>query len=71
MIYFWYSETDEATTSSVIDADGGNALVNDCSDLPDSSSSGVYNVYLPEQQRFIDVYCDQDTDGGGWTVSDC
>jgi len=32
------------------------------------SQSGVYRVHVRNMSRFVDVYCDQSTDGGGWTV---
>ncbi|CAG2209112.1 FCN [Mytilus edulis] len=38
----------------------------DCSDLPQGSCSGVYTIY-PSNET-IDVYCEMDTAGFGWTV---
>jgi len=39
----------------------------DCCDVPADSTSGIYRIY-PNNSDVIDVYCDMDTDGGGWTV---
>ncbi|KAM4722914.1 tenascin-N-like [Rhinophrynus dorsalis] len=43
----------------------------DCSQvqLSGNRKSGVYTIYpLGENSKGVSVYCDQDTDGGGWTV---
>ena len=44
----------------------------DCKDIMrvrGSPKSGVYTVNLWQSKRTINVYCDMDTDNGGWTVS--
>ncbi|XP_052786383.1 microfibril-associated glycoprotein 4-like [Mya arenaria] len=43
----------------------------DCSDLLKrgrSWSSGVYTIVTWKTHTTVDVFCDMDTDGGGWTV---
>ena len=46
-----------------------NLTILDCSDLEDGSSSGEYHFQLDhEGKRPVKVWCDQDTEGGGWTV---
>ncbi|OWK52494.1 Fibrinogen-like protein A [Lonchura striata] len=39
----------------------------DCSELPASSSSGVY-IIQPTGQQTIVVYCEMNREDGGWTV---
>ncbi|NWY76115.1 FGL1L protein, partial [Erithacus rubecula] len=39
----------------------------DCSELPASSSSGIY-IIQPTGQQTIVVYCEMSRDDGGWTV---
>ncbi len=49
----------------------------DCSDLQ-NAISGVYPIYVPQDlfplfstQQLHEVYCDTETENGGWTVSTC
>ncbi|XP_076088837.1 fibrinogen-like protein A [Mytilus galloprovincialis] len=47
--------------------DQSNIQPRDCSDLPSCTRSGVFEIY-PDVTNKIDVYCDMDTNGGGWTI---
>ncbi|KAI0231091.1 Ryncolin-1 [Lamellibrachia satsuma] len=42
----------------------------DCYDLLQVgyNVSGVYEIYLDQARKYIQVYCDMETDGGGWLV---
>ncbi|XP_026224890.1 microfibril-associated glycoprotein 4-like isoform X4 [Anabas testudineus] len=43
----------------------------DCSDIrqqDNSSPSGVYTIYPLGERSAVQVYCDMDSSGGGWTV---
>ena len=42
----------------------------DCDDVLQSgyNKSGMYAIYLVEERKFVSVYCDMETDGGGWLV---
>jgi hypothetical protein len=50
-----------------------SVISRDCSDLQTAgiTASGVYNINLDPDgaaPELHEVYCDMDTDGGGWTV---
>ena len=48
-------------------------VAKDCLDiLKDGNTiSGVYEVYLDKAQKFVKIFCDLDTDNGGWLVRMC
>ncbi|XP_031168072.1 microfibril-associated glycoprotein 4-like isoform X3 [Sander lucioperca] len=46
-------------------------LPKDCSDIhnnPNTRKSGVYTIYPISSTSPVQVYCDMDSEGGGWTV---
>ncbi|CAN7996248.1 unnamed protein product, partial [Ixodes hexagonus] len=47
-----------------------NAIPRDCSDLQRAgqNTSGVYTIFVNGGTTGRPVYCDMDTEGGGWTV---
>ncbi|KAI0212689.1 hypothetical protein LSAT2_002376 [Lamellibrachia satsuma] len=44
--------------------------VYDCAELlrEGHTVSGVYNIYLHGARKYIKVFCDMTTDGGGWLM---
>ncbi|KAI0228728.1 Ficolin-1 [Lamellibrachia satsuma] len=44
--------------------------IQDCTDVlrQGHSTNGVYSIYLSRAKKFIPVFCDMETDGGGWLV---
>ena len=41
----------------------------DCGDLDEGQSSGIYKIFQEDSLDGFYVYCDMETDNGGWTVS--
>ena len=41
----------------------------DCGDLDEGQSSGIYKIFPEDSLDGFYVYCDMETDNGGWTVS--
>lgn len=61
------------TASTTLDI--GQSEPRDCADVMAAgvNASGVYTVYVGRTDQYLHplhVYCDMDTDSGGWTVID-
>ena len=56
--------------SQALSADNNPSCLRDCRDVQDLgfTQSGVYTIN-PDTHDGYNVYCDMDTDGGGWLVS--
>ncbi|XP_068741510.1 uncharacterized protein [Montipora capricornis] len=48
--------------------DGRKCIVTGCSKVPNPRVSGIYNIRLNDTFGHFPVYCDQTSDGGGWTM---
>jgi hypothetical protein len=56
------------TEMKVTNANYMRALI-DCGDLDEGQSSGIYKIFPEDSLDGFYVYCDMETDNGGWTVS--
>lgn len=43
------------------------SVYSDCSEIP-IGRDGLYRISLPNRNSSLTVYCDEETNGGGWTV---
>ncbi len=59
--------TERFTTVADFTTTSSESIVRDCKDLHRDCPSGVYTIN-PTGDLPYNIYCDMDTDGGGWTV---
>ncbi|XP_071147418.1 fibrinogen-like protein A [Mytilus edulis] len=69
---WWYNACGESSLNGIYKPEGTatdqrNLKPRDCSDLPPCTRSGVFEIH-PDDTNKIDVYCDMDNNGGGWTI---
>lgn len=71
-----YKGTNQTCTCNCLDATSYRILyqektASDCYDIRKKNlgtTSGLYSVRLWKSKQIIDVYCDMETENGGWTV---
>ncbi|XP_047654085.1 LOW QUALITY PROTEIN: fibrinogen alpha chain [Phacochoerus africanus] len=76
-----YKMEDEADSEEGLDLKGGHVIkrvytrtrpARDCGDAlqthPSGAQSGIFNIELPGSSKIFSVYCDQETDLGGWLL---
>ncbi|XP_053391925.1 hemicentin-1-like isoform X2 [Mercenaria mercenaria] len=65
------SEGDCSGSSTETESCGNTGCITDCYDVlkkQNATKSGVYNITLWRSKQNTQVYCDMETDNGGWTV---